>query len=387
VNPTDRVFVYGATGHTGRFVVDELQRRGLTPVLAGRNAERLAAVPLRHAALDRRVVRIDEPLLLRRAMAGTGAVINCAGPFLDTALPLAHAAVESGAHYLDVTAEQPVVQALYRHLDAPARAAGVAVVPAMAFYGGLADLLVTAALDGDSRADEVEVAIGLDRWWPTAGTRATGARNTSTRLVIRDGALTALQSPAPSRTWPYPAPLGAQSVVQVPFSEVITIDRHLDVGGLRSYLNIAPLEDLHEPATPAPTSTDEHGRSAQQFVVDVVVRRGTNTRRAGATGRDIYAVTAPIVVEGAVRLLDGRHRGFGATAPGQVFDPADVLATLERDACVIKVRSDRNAVLRGDDRLTELATHPGRSSRGMRSGSRSAEAASGPSQASPVRTL
>jgi NAD(P)-dependent dehydrogenase (short-subunit alcohol dehydrogenase family) len=338
MNATDRVLVYGATGHTGRFVVDELLRQGLVPVLAARSAERLAAVPRRHAALERRVVGIDDADLLRRAVAGAGAVINCAGPFLDTALPLARAAVESGAHYLDVTAEQPVVQALYRDLDAPARAAGVAVVPAMAFYGGLADLVVTVALDGGSRADEVDVAIGLDRWWPTAGTRVTGARNTATRLVIRGGALTALESPAPSGTWSYPSPLGCQPVVQLPFSEVITIDRHLDVGELRSYLNTAPLEDLRDAATPAPDSTDEQGRSAQRFVVDVVVRDGMDTRRTSAAGRDIYAVTAPIVVEGAVRLLDGRRRGPGAMAPGEAFDAADVLASLERDGA-IAVRS------------------------------------------------
>jgi hypothetical protein len=339
MNSNDRVLVYGATGHTGRFVVDELLRRGLVPVLAGRSAERLASVPARHAALDRRVVGIDDPDLLRQAVAGAGAVINCAGPFLDTALPLARAAVEAGAHYLDVTAEQPVVQALYRDLDAPARAAGVAVIPAMAFYGGLADLLLTAALDGGSRADAVEVAIGLDRWWPTAGTRATGARNTATRLVISDGALTALETSAPSGTWAYPSPLGDQAVVQMPFSEVITIDRHLEVGELRSYLNTASLEDLRDAATPAPAATDEAGRSAQRFVVDVVVRRGADTRRTRASGRDIYAVTGPIVVEGAVRLLDGRYRGTGAAAPGEAFDAADVLATLERDLGAVAVRS------------------------------------------------
>src|SRR4051812_47229858 len=88
-----RVLVYGATGHTGRFVVDELLRRGLVPVLAGRDADRLAALPPRHAALERRVVGVEDPDLLRRALTGAGAVINCAGPFLDTALPLARAAV------------------------------------------------------------------------------------------------------------------------------------------------------------------------------------------------------------------------------------------------------------------------------------------------------
>jgi NAD(P)-dependent dehydrogenase (short-subunit alcohol dehydrogenase family) len=340
VNTSERVLVYGATGHTGRFVVDQLLRRGLTPVLAGRSGERLAAVALRHGALDHRVVGLEDPDLLQRAVADAAVVVNCAGPFLDTAVPLARAAVAAGAHYLDVTAEQPAVQDLYRELDGPARDAGVAVVPAMAFYGGLADLLVTAALEGDSRVDEVEIAIGLDRWWPTAGTRVTGARNTATRLVIRDGALTALASPAPTGTWSYPAPLGNQPVVQLPFSEVITIARHLDVGELRSYLNTAPLDDLHDSATPPPSAADERGRSVQQFVVDVVVRRGSDTRRITAAGRDIYAVTAPIVVEGAVRLLDGRHRGPGAAAPGEAFDAGAVLAALERNADGPAVRRD-----------------------------------------------
>ncbi|MCC2322255.1 saccharopine dehydrogenase NADP-binding domain-containing protein [Cellulomonas xiejunii] len=339
---SDRVLVYGAAGHTGRFVVDELVRRGLAPVLAGRSADRLDAMPPRHSGFDRRVVHLDDAAQLLCAVSGSGVVINCAGPFLDTALPLAGAAVEAGAHYLDVTAEQPAVQALYRELDAAARAAGVAAVPAMAFFGGLADLLLTAALQGESSADEVEVAVGLDRWWPTAGTRITGDRNTATRLVIRDGVLTPVAARAPTRPWPYPAPLGTQSVVELPFSEVITIHQHLQVGDLRSYLNTAPLDDLHDGTTPPPPATDERGRSAQRFVVDVVVRRGSDTRSTTAVGRDIYAITAPIVVEGAVRLLDGRHHGAGARAPGAAFDAPDVLDALEAGANGFEVRRDRH---------------------------------------------
>lgn len=129
-------------------------------------------------------------------------------------------------------------------------------------------------------------------------------------------------------------------VVQLPFSEVITIDRHLDVGELRSYLNTTAPEDLRDSATPSPSAADERGRSTQQFVVDVVVRHRSGTRRISSVGRDIYAVTAPIVVEGAVRLLDGHHRGPGAMAPGQAFDAAAVLATLERDTDGFVVRRD-----------------------------------------------
>jgi Saccharopine dehydrogenase NADP binding domain len=324
---SERVLVYGAAGHTGRFVVDELRRRGVTPVLAGRSAARLADAAQRPDGLEQRVVGLGDPGLLRRAIDGVDVVVNCAGPFLDTALPLATAAVATGAHYLDVTAEQPAVAQLYRELDRPARDAGVAVVPAMAFYGGLADLLVTDALDGETRADAVEIAIGLDRWWPTAGTRVTGARNTATRQVIRDGVLAPLTDPAPTGSWSYPQPLGDQPVVQLPFSEVFTISRHLRVGELTSYLNSSALAYLRDESTPPPTAADETGRSAQRFVVDVAVRRRNATRRLTASGRDIYAVTAPIVVEGAVRLLAGHH-AVGAVAPGEAFDAPDVLAAL-----------------------------------------------------------
>jgi hypothetical protein len=48
---------------------------------------------------------------------------------------------------------------------------------------------------------------------------------------------------------------------------------------------------------------DKRGRSAQEFLMEVEVRKGSEERCAIAAGRDIYAVTAPIVVEAAERIL------------------------------------------------------------------------------------
>jgi hypothetical protein len=211
----------------------------------------------------------------------------------------------------------------------------------MAFYGGLADLLATAALsgpdgegggadgasDGDE-ADEITVAIALDRWWPTAGTRTTGRRNTAQRLIVTGGKLAPLPDLARPTTWIFPAPFGAQPVVAMPFSEVITIERHVRVGELRTYLSAAPLADLRDPDTPPPSPADDSGRSAQRFVVDVVVRRDGRDRLVSASGRDIYAVSAPIVAEGVERLLTGRARTTGVASPGAIFAAGDVLAAL-----------------------------------------------------------
>jgi short subunit dehydrogenase-like uncharacterized protein len=332
---THQVVVYGAYGHTGRFVTAELRRRGLVPILSGRDPDKLAELGARYPDLEVRAAAIDDPESLLKAFSGAAAVINCAGPFLDTARPVAAAAVRSGAHYLDVTAEQPAVQAIYRQHADSARAAGVAVVPAMAFYGGLADLLATAALGDWATADEIAVAVALDRWWPTEGTRRTGQRNTAHRLIVTDGQLTPIPDPPPARTWSFPDPFGAQQVTGIPFSEIITMVSHLPVPKIHSFINVAPLQELRDSATPAPEAVDETGRSAQRFMVDVVVRKETSERRVTVAGRDIYAASAPIVVEAVVRLLDGRSSTVGVAAPGEMFEADDVLDALSPDPLTI----------------------------------------------------
>lgn len=323
-----RVVVYGAYGHTGRFVTAELLRRGLVPILSGRDPGKLAELGASYPELEVRAAAVDDPQSLQRAFAGAAAVINCAGPFLDTALPVAAAAVRSGVHYLDVAAEQAAVQAVHRQHAADARAAGVAVVPAMAFYGGLADLLATAAMADWTTADEIEIAIALDRWWPTAGTMRTGRRNTARRLVVTDGRLAPISDPPPARTWSFPDPFGVQQVIGNPFSEIITMVGHLQVSEIHSFINLAPLRDLHDSATPPPEAVDETGRSAQRFMVDVVVGKGASQRRLTVGGRDIYAVSAPIIVEAVVRILDGRSSTVGVAAPGEMFEAGDVLDAL-----------------------------------------------------------
>ena len=332
------VLVYGAYGHTGRFVVAAMLRQGLTPVLSGRDPARLAALAGQFPGLEVRQAVVGDSRSLSAAVRGASVVVNCAGPFLDTAIPVMTAAVRAGAHYLDITAEQPAAQEVYRAYGQLGARPDVAVIPAMAFYGGLPDLLATAATAGTAgwgAVDEVTVAIGLDRWWPTEGTRITGRRNTATRLVVDGGHLVPVAQPAPLRDWEFPAPLGRRAVTGLPFSEIVVLARHLGAQRIGTYLSAAALEDIHDPATPAPEAVDAQGRSAQRFAVDVVVRRGTEERRITAAGRDIYAVTAPLVAEAARRLIDGRVKALGAVAPGEAFDAADFLDALSPDHLTI----------------------------------------------------
>lgn len=328
MNANRMIAVYGAYGHTARFVVAELLARGWTPVLSGRDADKLATLSKVFPDLERRLASVEDPASLDRAFDGAVAVINCAGPFLDTAVPVIEAALRARIHYLDVCAEQRAALDVFERFAAAAKVAGVTVMPAMAFYGGLTDLLATAALGDWPDADAIEIAVALDSWHPTTGTRRTGERNHYRRMVVTGGKLEPLADPPPSREWTFPIPFGTQEVVALPLAEIVTISRHVRSVELHSYMNLTPLRDLRDPHTPMPVPADAHGRSSQIFAVDARVRRNGRTRRATVHGRDIYAVTAPLVVEAMRRIVDGRSKANGVVAAGEAFDARDFLESL-----------------------------------------------------------
>ncbi len=313
-NHATRIAVYGASGHTGTFVVNELRRRNLPVVGVIRaGSRRPPNIPVRTA-------NTDDPSALDRAFADCGVIINCAGPFMDTAVPVVEAALRIGSSYLDLAAEQASVKAIFDTYDPAARAAGITLIPAASFFGGLADLMASALLP-DGQADEITAMVALDHWWPTEGTRETGERNHAPRMIVSNGLLEPMPLPARTMEWGFAAPFGLQPMVELGFSEVMTISRHLAVRSFHSYLNTASLDELRNPETPPPAAVDANGKSAQRFIMELVAINREGRHRAIATGQDIYAVSAPIAVEAAARLLDPSFERRGALALGQAFDP------------------------------------------------------------------
>ena len=218
------IAVFGASGHTGRFVVAQLLRRGFAPLAIGRDSAKMAESGFQHGVLIR-TASIDDPASLDRALAGAAAVINCAGPFLDTADAVAAAALRARIHYLDVAAEQGSAQAIFDKFGDAAIDTGVVFIPAMGFYGGFADLLATGAMGNwDSpgnlaEIDEIRVGMALDSWHPTQGTRITGQRNTARRLVIEGGKLSLRHSPHRKRCGIFRSPLGVRMSVRSHFQK------------------------------------------------------------------------------------------------------------------------------------------------------------------------
>ena len=334
-----KVAVYGAYGYTGAFVVGDLKARGYDPVAAGRDAVKLQALADAHPGLDIRVATVDDADSLDRALSGTAAVINCAGPFVKTVAPVAEAALRAGIAYVDVAAEVQVAADLFDLFDERAKAAGVVMIPSIAFYGGLGDLLVTAAMGDWQSADQAHIAWGLSMWHPTDGTRNTiAAINESTggrMACYSEGHRQFWDGDLEVQTWTFPGSMGEQKVL-TPFSftDIVTIPSHLNITEVRGHIPASVLTEVLSPETPTPVAVDERGRSAQTFLVDVVVRSGGVERRAWASGQDAYHASSPMAVEAVHRILSTPPDAAGVIAAGAIFDAPDFLRSLAPDLTV-----------------------------------------------------
>ncbi len=178
------ILLYGATGYTGQLVLEECLASGVRPVIAGRNAEALQALAAPHA-LEWRVASLDDAMALDAALAGADVVIHCAGPFSRTSRPMADACLRNHVHYLDITGEIGVFEALARR-DAEAKAAGVMLLPGVGFDVVPSDCLAAHLKRRLPAATSLQLAFyggaGLSR-----GTATTMAENAGGPGAVRRG--------------------------------------------------------------------------------------------------------------------------------------------------------------------------------------------------------
>jgi short subunit dehydrogenase-like uncharacterized protein len=128
---TPPILVYGAYGYTGELVLRRAREAGVAVLAAGRDAARTEAVA-RTYGLSARAGALDDAAALDRLLDGVRVVLHCAGPFARTSRPMVDACLRRGVHYLDVTGELEVFEAIAAR-DAEARAAGVVLLPGVGF--------------------------------------------------------------------------------------------------------------------------------------------------------------------------------------------------------------------------------------------------------------
>lgn len=210
--------IYGANGYTGELIAREAVARGLRPVLAGRNA---AAVTSLAGALGlaHRAFALDSPAAVDEGLRGMRVVLHCAGPFAHTSRPMADGCLRGHAHYLDVTGEVMVFEALAAR-DAEARAAGVMLLPGVGFDVVPSDCL--AAHLKRRLPAATRLALGFQSLSRVSrGTATTMAENLSGGGLVRRGGVLK-RVPAASSTRTIDFGTGPVKAIAIPWGDVST---------------------------------------------------------------------------------------------------------------------------------------------------------------------
>lgn len=233
--------IYGANGYTGRLIALEAKRRGLTPMLAGRNSEALAALA-RETGFEQRVFGLgaDE---LERGLEGVSLVLHCAGPFSATCAPMLEACLQQRVHYLDITGEIDVFAHCHAQ-HARAQAAGIVVLPGAGF-----DVVPTDCVAAQLER-ELPSATHLTLAFDAGGGFSPGTAKTSVEglgkggRVRIDGALTPVPLAWKTRCFERPAttvaPASQRTAVTIPWGDVYTAYVSTGIPNVEVYTTVPP---------------------------------------------------------------------------------------------------------------------------------------------------
>jgi len=231
--------IYGANGYTGELAAREAARRGLSPILAGRNGERVRALA-RELGLEARVFGLDDATALASELYGVSAVLHCAGPFVLTSAPMVRAALGTGAHYLDITGELTVFETVLAQGEG-AKRAGVSLLPGVGFDVVPTDCLAAQLAARLPGATELDLAFYSPRAVTSRGTMKTMVESLpASGAVRRNGRIVPVPLAFDAREIDFGPPAGKRWAMTIPWGDVSTSWWSTGIPNIRVYTGASP---------------------------------------------------------------------------------------------------------------------------------------------------
>ena len=336
------LLIYGAYGYSGRPITEAAVSRGLRPIVAGRDAARTKALAAA-LGLESRCFALDDPAGAADGLRGVKVVLHCAGPFSTTSQPMLEACLRQGAHYLDITGEFHVIEAVAAR-DAELRAAGVMAMCAVGMDVVPTDCLAAHMKARMPNAQRLDLYVrALEQVSP--GTALTMVEGAGLPNVVREnGRLVEKRAGADRRKVEFPG--GRVSMVGVPWGDIATAWHTTGIPNIAAYMSLMPgapiaaaigghlrwllQAPLVQRALKAAVQRFIHGPSAaerdaarREFIAEATDADG-NVCRSYLTTREGYAFTIESAVEIAARALAGAAKP-GFQTPGGLFGADFVL--------------------------------------------------------------
>jgi short subunit dehydrogenase-like uncharacterized protein len=228
--------IYGATGYSGKLIVEKAVAAGMNPVLAGRSEAKVKALAAQYG-LAYRVFDIDSLKQSDALISPMALVLNCAGPFSQTADAMMQACLKQQAHYIDITGEIDVFE-LAASLDAAAMNRGVALCPGVGF-----DVIPTDCVAAKLKAmmpDATHLTLGFDsRSGFSPGTAKTSVEALPNGGKVRqDGQIITVPLAAKTRKIDFGG--GEKLAMTIPWGDVSTAYSSTGIPNIEVYIPGSP---------------------------------------------------------------------------------------------------------------------------------------------------
>ncbi len=228
-----RAIVLGGAGGMGQGVArDLIKQQQVTDVILGDlypDPERLA--PKLRDSEKATLIKMDvndHDAMVNR-FKDVDVVINCAGPFYKTAVPVAKAAVEAKKNYIDICDDYEGTEILFNsNIDKMAKEAGITVLTGMGSDPGTNNVLVKCYADRLDRVDDIYLY-----WVVSIAELAGAAWDHSLHMTLGkipqyiDGKLVYVEGGTEEVAEKFLEPLGTCHVRYVGHPQPLTLPRYL----------------------------------------------------------------------------------------------------------------------------------------------------------------
>ena len=344
-----RIVLFGATGYTGRLTAEAMVERGARPVLAARNAERVAAMATELGGLEHAVADVQDPPSIRALAERGDVLVSTVGPFTLWGAPAVQAAIAAGAAYLDSTGETPFIRDVFERYGPGAEAAGCGLVTAFGYDWVPGNLAGALAL---REAGDAAVRVDIGYFITGGGGMSGGTRASAAAVFVapgyawRSGQLVTERSAKRLRTFDVGG--GRREGISVGTSEAFALPRvHPGLRDVNVYLGwfgglsramqaqsailsvltripgvqtgIDGLTSRLVKGSTGGPGPEERAKSGSHIVAIAYDAGGSELAEVRIAGVDGYTFTGRMLAWGAERAAAEGLRGTGALGPVEAF--------------------------------------------------------------------
>jgi short subunit dehydrogenase-like uncharacterized protein len=343
--------IYGSYGYTGQLIADLAVQRGLKPILAGRDENRLRA-QAKSLNLEHRAFSLEDTPALYSALRDVEGVLHCAGPFVHTYRQMVEACLVTRRHYLDISGEILGFEALAQ-MDEDAKRAGVMLLPGAGFDVVPTDCLAMYLKKRLLSATHLRLYIRGVRGGVSRGTARSAIENMQRGGMIRQNK-ELVQVPPAWQVVEIDFGRGPVKVVSIGWGDVSTAYHSTGIPNVQTYMAFPPfaIQTLRALRVIGPLfytnpvkgllkqalrlmrigPTEEQRRNGFSLIVGEAFNESGESVSSKLKTPEAYNLTAQTSVEIMARILNGDLKP-GFQTPSLAYGPDFILGfdSVERE--------------------------------------------------------